>query len=152
MRCYRGISQVKHYWNAIACHLVLQFKHLLRYCIVLYCISSTGDYIAQHMILPWHIIGYHSLGCYCTSYGIVIWTFIYTFYICLCFHCLKASRSVLCGRSCDVIANHWWSFNRISLPATWYCNFKICWGAILYHTLITWDHIAYCILRDIILT
>ena len=60
-------------------------------------------YIAQHMILPWHVIGYYSLGCYCTSYGIVIWTFVYIIYIyiyiyiCIHVHCLKASCLLYCG-------------------------------------------------------
>ena len=66
----RGMSQVRVYWNAIACFGIATKTFIeILYCRMLHLLPA---YIAQHMILPWHVIGYHSLGCYCTSYGIVI--------------------------------------------------------------------------------
>ena len=95
MRCYRGISQVRLYWNAIACHLVLQFEHLLRYCIVLDCICSTGYRTTYDIAMAYHRVSFIGMLLH------IIWycnlnVHLHILYMCVCFHCLKASRFLYC--------------------------------------------------------
>ena len=144
MRYYRGISQVNIYWNAIACHLVLQLKYLLRYCIVVCCIF--------YQLILHNIWYYKSLGIiwYCLLniylHIIIIYIYIYIYVYIQIYIVWKHLAFYIVGISCGVIANHSWSFNRILWHVTWYCNFNVYWSTKLYYILITWHHSGYCMI------
>jgi hypothetical protein len=86
MRYDRGISQVNIYWNAIACHVVLQFKYLLRYCIVVCCIF--------YQLILHNIWYYKSLGIiwYCL---LNIYLHIIIIYIYMCIYKFTLFESIL---------------------------------------------------------
>ena len=67
------------------------------------------------------------------------------YYINICIYTLFGSIlfSRLYGISCDIIiASHWWSLNSIIWYVTWYCNFNMCWSAILCYIFIRWDYLS----------